>query len=175
MKLLGLFLTVLLLAAAVQADDDISGKITAIDTAAGTLEISGVKIMAKDAKVEGVLIPSSLAKFKVGDKVRIKGAFTGPLQMRADKIEKKIIEHYEINATLDNVDAKARVLKISGITIPVPEGIMIEDTEDEPTTIDKLEKGKFIEVEGKWTGKGEFTADKIEMYKEDKEEEKEKD
>ena len=44
---------------------------------------------------------------------------------------------------------------------------MIEDAEDAPTTIDKLAAGQMIEVEGKWTGIAEFTADKIEIEKEE--------
>ena len=167
MKLFGVCLTVLLVATAAHAVDELSGIIATIDPSAGTLEVSGVKITTKDAKVEGVIMPSNLTKFKKGDKVQAQGAFSGPLQMRADKIEKKIIRHYEIDARLEEVDVKSRILKISGITIPVPEGIMIEDAEDAPTTIDKLAAGQMIEVEGKWTGIGEFTADKIEIEKEE--------
>ena len=163
MKLLGVCLTMLLLAVAVQADDDISGKITAIDAAAGTLEISGVKIMAKDAAVKGLIMPSSLSKLKVGDKVAVEGTFSGSLKFTARKIEKKLFEHAEIDGTLHSVNAKARTLNISGITVKVPEGAELEGADDNQITLERLPKGKKLEVEGEWTGKGEFTASSIEV------------
>ena len=166
MKLFSLCLMLLLLATTAHARDELSGVITTIDPSNGTLEISGVKIVAKDADVQGVFFPGSLDKFKIGDKVEIEGEFTGPRQMKATKVERKIFRHYEIEASLDKADPGTRILEISGITIKVPGGITIEDLDDNPTSIAKLSIGQRVEVEGSWTGTAEFTADKIEMRRE---------
>ena len=162
--------TVLLLATAAQARDELSGRITAIDPAKETLEISGVTIDAKGADIQGLLFSRSLSKYKVGEMARIEGRFSGPREMKATKVEKKIFEHFEIEAVLDEVDARARTLKISGITVKVPEGVKIEDIDGKRTTLDKLANGQKVEVEGEWSGPAEFTAAKVEMKKNEKKE-----
>ncbi|MCX6353796.1 MAG: DUF5666 domain-containing protein [Candidatus Aureabacteria bacterium] len=79
----------------------------------------------------------------------------------------KYFRHYEINAKLDATDANARTLTISAITVKVPADCEIEDEEEETTRIEKLPVGRKIEVEGKWTGPGEFTAYRLEVRKDE--------
>ncbi len=176
MKLHVVFPAIVLIAAAACAGEDISGRITSIDPSKSTFEISAVTIDAKNASVKSLLIPTTLARLKIGDKVEAQGEFSGRRRFTARVVEKKIFEHYEINAKLNRVDAKARTLDISGVTIKVPENCEIQDPERKATTIEKLPVGRMIEIEGNWTGDSEFTAYKIEVYKEEeKVEEREKD
>lgn len=182
MKYFAVFVAVLMVATAVYARDEMSGTITAIDPAKGALEVSGIKILTKDAKIQGIvaLIPSKLEKYKVGDKVQLEGEFTGKRVFKASKVEPKIFKHYGIEGTLHEVKAKDRVLEISGITVKVPEGVEIEGDKGN-ITLDKLVRGRRVDVEGQWTGKAQFTADSVEMEEQEekkacgKKEEKEKD
>lgn len=176
MKLLGVTLAIVVIAGAAGAQEDISGQITAIDPSKGTFEISTVTIEAKDASIKSLLMPTTLARLKIGDKVEAQGEFSGRRRFAAKMVEKKLFDHYEINAKLGRVDAKARTLEISGVTIKVPASCEIQDPERKTTTIEKLPVGRMTEVEGNWTGDAEFTAYKIEVYKEEeKVEEREKD
>lgn len=163
MKLLGLSVSLFVLATTVRAEDDLSGRITAIDPAARTLEISCVKVMAKDAKVKGLLMRSSLERLKVGDNVSIEGAFSGPRQFVAKKIEKKLSLSDEIEAKVDMVSVRDGTIEISGITIKVPASTIIEDENNEPITLYRIVKGEEVKVKGSWTGPCVFTADSVEL------------
>jgi len=166
-------LSALLLAGAAHAGERIDGKITAIDAATGIIEVSGVKILAKEAKVRDLIFPSRLSRLKVGWSIEAEGKFTGSREFTANRIEAKYFRHYEINAKLDAVNAQARTLTISGITVKVPADCKIGDEEGNATLIDKLPVGRMIEVEGNWTGPAEFTIYSIEVWKaEEKKEEK---
>lgn len=165
-------LAALLLAGAAHAGERIDGKITAIDAATGIIEMSGVKILAKEAKVRDLIFPSQLSRLKVGWSIEAEGEFTGSREFTANRIEAKYFRHYEINAKLDAADAPARTLTISGITVKVPTDCKIEDEEGNATLIEKLPIGRMIEVEGDWTGPAEFTIYSIEVWKaEEKKEE----
>jgi hypothetical protein len=166
MRMLSICLTALFVAAAVHADDYLSGKIDAIDAEKGTLVVSGVTIMAQDAGVKGLVMCSKLSRLKTGNKVGVTGRFTGPLQMRADRVKKIFFANYEIFATLDKIDAKAGILQLSGITVMVPEGAWIEDAQGTRTTMDTLAKGQRLEVDGNWTAPCELTASRVEIKKE---------
>jgi len=160
-------LSALLLAGAAHAGEvTMAGKVTAVDVAAGTLDVSGVKVITKDAKFSDLLIlPCSLKRIKPGWSVELYGKFTGPREFTARRIETKYFKHYEIDAKLDAADAQARTLTISGITVKVPADCEIEGENGKTTLIEKLPIGRDIEVEGNWTGTGEFTANKIEAQK----------
>jgi len=164
-KLLGTGLAMILLAAAAHAEERIDGKITAIDAVKGTIEMSGVTVMAKDATVRDLIFPSRLSRIKAGGSMEAMGKFTGPRQFTANRIVAKYFMHYEIQAKLDAVDAQARTLTISGITVKVPANCKIEDEKGNTTVLEKLPVGRMMEFEGNWTGPGEFTIYSIEVWK----------
>ena len=166
MKMLSICLTVLFVAAAVHADDYLSGKIDAIDAEKGTLVVSGVTVTAQDGAVKGLVMCSKLSRLKAGNKVGVKGTFAGPLAMRADRVKKMFFANYEIFATLDKLDANARLLQLSGITVIVPEGAWIEDAHGKRTTMNTLTKGQRLEVDGIWTAPGKLRAARVEIKKE---------
>jgi len=146
------------------ADDEIKGKITSLDAAAGTLEISGVKIIAKNAKVEGMLGRiRSLADLKVGDGVDVEGTFSGPAEMTAREVEKKAVATDEVKGALAAVDTAARTLTISGITVKVTENTRLEGEEGVGITFAQITVGTRAECEGKWTGAKELTASKVDV------------
>lgn len=171
-KIFSIGLVMILLAAAAQAGERIDGKITAIDAAKGTIDVSGVTVIAKDAKVWDLIFPSRLSRLRVGWGIEAVGKFTGPRELTANMIVAKYIRHYEINAKLDAVDAQARTLTISGITVKVPADCKIEDEKGNTTTIDKLPIGPTVEIEGNWTGPAEFTCYSIEVWKAEEKAEK---
>ncbi len=171
-RLFSMGLAMLLLSAAAHAADRIEGKITVIDAEKGIVGISGVTVIAKDAKIRDLIFPTRLSHLMVGWGIEAEGEFTGPLEFTANKIGAKYFRHYEINAKLDAVDAPARTLTISGITVKVPADCKIEDENENTTTIDKLPIGRMIEVEGNWTGHAEFTCYSIEVWKAEEKAEK---
>jgi len=164
-RLFSIGLAMLLLSAAAHAGERIDGKITAIDAAKGTIGISGVTVITKDATVRDLIFPSRLSRLKVGWGIEAEGKFTGPREFTANRIVAKYIKHYEINAKLDAVDAQAQTLTISGITVKLLPNCTIEDEAGHTTTLDKLPVGRMIEVEGNWTGPGEFSIYSIEVWK----------
>lgn len=167
-KLFSIGLAVILLAAAAHAEERIDGKITAIDAAKGTIDISGVTVNAKDARAWDLIFPTSLSHLRAGWGMEAVGKFTGPRQFTATSVVAKYFRHYEINAKLDAVDAQARTLTISGITVKLLPDCTIEDEAGHTTTLDKLPVGRMIEVEGNWTGPGEFSIYSIEVWKAEK-------
>lgn len=167
-------LAMILLAAAAHAGERIEGKITAIDAANGIIEVSGVTVIAKDAKIKDLIFPTSLSHLHVGWGIEAEGKFTGPREFTAKKVGAKYFRHYQIQAKLDAVDAQARTLTISGITVKVPADCKIEDEKGDTTLIDTLPIGRMMEVEGNWTGPAEFTIYSIEVWKAEERKEEEK-
>ena len=146
------------------AADDIQGKITAIDIEGRTIEISGVKIIAKNAKIENLNDTiCTLADLKVGDSVDVDGIFSGPGEMTATKIEQEGVVQDQIEGSLEAVDSAARTLTISGIKVKVPAGAFLEGKKDMPITLEQLTIGTRVECEGTWTGSRELTASKVEV------------
>lgn len=164
-KLCGICLATLLLATAAHAGARVDGKITAIDAEKGTLEISGVTVITKDAKLWDLIFPSRLSRLRVGWGVEATGEFTGPRELTAKQLVAKYFRHYEIQAKVDAVDAQARTLAISGITVKVPADCTIEDENGDAMPLEKLPVGRKMEVEGNWTGPAEFTCYSIEVWK----------
>ena len=169
-KRCGICLAMLLLATAAYAGARIDGKITAIDAEKGTLEISGVTVITKDAKLWDLIFPSRLSRLRVGWGVEATGTFTGPREFTATQLVAKYFRHYEIQAKVDAGDVRARTLSISGITVKIPADCTFEDENGDETTLEKLPVGRKMEVEGDWTGPAEFTCYSIEVWKEKKEE-----
>ena len=146
------------------ATDDLQGKITAIDIEGGTIEVSGVKIIAKSAKIENLNdMKCTPAALKVGDSVEVDGIFSGPAEMTATKIEQEGVVQDKIEGILEAVDCAARTLMISGILVKVPAGTFLEGKHDLPIKLEELTVGTRIECEGTWTGSRELTVGKIEV------------
>ncbi len=69
--------------------DELRGRIAAVDSAAETIEVSGVKILARGAVIEDEQdrrIP--LADLKAGDGIEVDGAFNAAGELAATKIER---------------------------------------------------------------------------------------
>ncbi|MDD5556876.1 MAG: DUF5666 domain-containing protein [bacterium] len=144
--------------------DSVQGRITLIDPAAGILEISGVRIIAKDAVVENLADQRvTLADLKAGDSVDVDGSFSGPGEMTAVKIEQEVSVTDEVEGKIAAVDAAGGTITIGGVTVKVPAGAVIEDGNDMPTALEQLKTGSRVDCEGTWTGDRELTAVKIEI------------
>ncbi|MCX6355352.1 MAG: DUF5666 domain-containing protein [Candidatus Aureabacteria bacterium] len=141
--------------------DDLEGKITAIDAKAGIVEISGVKMLAKNAEIVGPNESKlTIIDLKVGDYVDGDGNFSGKAEFTATRIEREADIIDQIEGKLTAVDSEKRTLTISGVTIKVPEGILImkKRESDLPIKIYELTIGDRAHCEGKWTGPKELTA-----------------
>lgn len=170
-RVVGACVALLLLSAAAHAAERVDGKITAIDAEKGTIEMSGITVLAKGAKVWDLIFPTSLTHLRTGWSMEATGSFSGPRQFTATMIVAKYFMHYEIQAKPDAIDAQARTLSVSGVTVKVPANCEIEDAEGETTTLDKLPVGGMMEIEGNWTASAEFTCYSIEVYKAEKKDE----
>jgi hypothetical protein len=166
-KLVGAGLALLFLAAVAHAGERIEGKITAIDAEKGTIDVSGVTVNAKDAKVKDLIFPSGLSHLRVGWGIEAEGKFTGPLQFAANKVGAKYFRRFEIHAKVDAVDAQAKTLSVSGITVKLLPDCKVEDENGHATTLDKLPVGRMMELEGNWTGHAEFAVYSVEVMKSD--------
>lgn len=165
-KLFSIGLAMVLLATVACAGQQrIDGKITSIDAEKGVIDISGVTINAKDAKAWDLIIPTRLSHLRAGWGMEAVGTFTGPRQFTATRVVAKWFRHYEIQAKVDAVDAQARTLSVSGITVKVSADCKIEDENGDTMPIEKLPVGRMTEIEGDWTGPGEFTCYSIELWK----------
>jgi hypothetical protein len=132
-------------------------------------------VNAKDAKIWDLIFPTGLSHLHTGWGMEAVGKFTGPRQFTATSVVAKYFRHYEIQAKPDAVDAAARTLSVSGITVKVPADCKIEDEHGDTILIDKVPVGRMMEIEGDWTGPGEFTCYSIEVWKvEEKKEEAKK-
>lgn len=146
------------------AGGEIKGKITAINAANGTLEISGVTVNAKNAAVKSKTdAPCSLTDLKAGDSVEVDGAFTGPGEVAASEIEQEWSARDQVKGVVAAVDPKSRTLTIHGIMVKVAEGARLEGRDDIPITFAQLTVGARVECEGAWTGKRELSASKAEL------------
>ncbi|MCX6340538.1 MAG: DUF5666 domain-containing protein [Candidatus Aureabacteria bacterium] len=154
---------VLVLISLAYADDGIQGKITAIDATGGTIEVSGVKVIAKRAVIENLAdMKCTLADLKVGDSVDVDGTLTGAGEMTAREIDQEHAVVDQIEGRLASRDNAARTLTVSGVTVKVPATALVEDTHDRPITLEGLTPGSRIDCEGTWTGPRELTATRVE-------------
>lgn len=164
MKTLAFGLVAVLCVAAWSENDGLKGKITAVNPAAGTIEVSGVTIVAKNAVLENHADQRiTLADLKVGDGVDVDGSFSKPGEMTATKIEQETSATDEVEGKISAVDAKGRTITVSGITVKVPASAGIENRQDMPIALDQLKQGNRVDCEGNWTGARELTALKIEI------------
>lgn len=155
---------IFLLLSAIGVADEIKGKITAVDATSGTIEISGVKIMAKNATIKNMAdMPCEIFELKAGDGVEVDGAFSGPGEMLAAKIEREVFEHDQIDGKLDKVDSAARTLLISGVTVNVAKDARIEGKDDKVISLQDLAAGHSIECKGTWTGPKVLSASKVDL------------
>jgi hypothetical protein len=165
MKVLLCCAAMCLLCAGTCVGDEIKGTITVIDADAGTLEISGVKVIAGKAPVKG--LPGGklmLSDFTVGDRVEIDGVFTGPGEFSAARVEREDFERDAVEGHLEKVDVAARILSISGITVKVPATARISpENKSRTIKLEKLIVGLPVECAGTWTAPRELTAEIVEL------------
>jgi hypothetical protein len=158
------FMAILLLLSAICVADEIKGKITAVDAASGIIEISGVKIMVKKATIKNLAdMPCEISELKVGDRVDVDGAFSGPGEMLATKIEREVFEHDQIEGKLEKFNSATRTLLICGVTVNVSKDARIEGKDDKVISLKDLALGYPVECKGTWTGSKKFSASKVDM------------
>ena len=160
--LMALFLFTIL---AVTCDaDEIKGRITAVDTNAGIIDISGVKVTVQAARMEDENdMPMTFDALSAGDYLEIEGFFSGPCQMMAVKIERDYQEQDEIKGRIESVDAANNKLVISGVTVTISEAASLEGRDDMQISVSQLNVGDYIECDGSWNGTAEFLASKLEL------------
>jgi len=164
MKGLICFAAIFLLLPAICVADEIKGKITAVDAESGTIEVSGVKIIAKKATIKNLVgMRCEISELKVGDRVEVDGAFSGPGEMLATEIEREAFERDQIEGKLEKVDSDTRTLLISGVTVNVSKDARIKRNDNKVISLKDLTVGYQVECKGAWTGSKEFSASKIEL------------
>ena len=154
----------LLLSTLCVADDEIKGKITAVDPETGTIEVSGVKIIAKNATIKNLIgMRCEISKLKAGDRVEVDGTFLGSGEMLATEIEREVFERDQIEGKLEKVDSDTLTLIISGVTVNVSKDARIKRKDNKVISLKDLTVGYQVECKGTWTGSKEFSARKIEL------------
>jgi len=144
--------------------DEINGKTQVVSPKDSSITVSGVVIAAQNARIENEFDqPINLSAIAVGDYVEIDGIFTGPGQMMAMKIEKEYPKQDEIKGRIETVDTAKREMKISGITIKIPQNAWLEGHNDMRISIEQILPNYYVDCKGIWTGPLEFTASKVEF------------
>lgn len=148
------------------AHDEICGKITAMDTKNGEVEVWGVVINAEGAEIEDA---QSLTDLKVGDFIEAEGMFTGPARMMASEIERKTSAKNGIKGEIDAVNPEANTLMVNGIKVKLLKSTRIKGLCcSKATGISGASVGDKAECEGAWTGNKELTATKVEIDSENR-------
>ena len=144
--------------------DEIKGRIQAVNGAGNAIEISGVRIVAQNARIENEMDqPIPLTALVVGDYVEVDGYLNAPGQMTAMKIEKDYSGYDEIKGRAEKVDLTNREIFISGVKVKVPQGAYLEGYGDMIITLEQIPVSAYIDCKGSWTGPKEFTANKIDL------------
>ncbi|MDD5428290.1 MAG: DUF5666 domain-containing protein [Candidatus Omnitrophica bacterium] len=142
--------------------DEIKGKVSSVDKTKKTLQISGVQVLAGDAWVENEQdYPLALSDITQGNYVEINGKFIGPSEMKANKIDRKIMECAVVEGKIASLDFKKREIVISGITVKVPSSAWLEGPNRVRIPLELFAPGYSVECRGDWTGPAELTAFKV--------------
>jgi len=154
-------LTVLVLTGVCLADE-IRGKVSSVDKAKKTLQISGVSIEAADAWIENEQdYPLALGSIASGDYIEVDGKFSGLSDLKAKKIDRKKLECGVVKGRIASIDTKKRKIVISGITIKVPADTWLEGPNRVKIPLELFASGYSVECRGDWTGASELTAFKV--------------
>jgi hypothetical protein len=141
---------------------EIKGKVTAVDKAAKTLQISGVAIEAAEAWIENEQdYPLTLNDIVAGDYVEVSGKFTDLSKVKASKIDRKKPESGVVKGKIGSIDAQKRIIMISGITIKVPADAWLEGPNRVKIPLELFAPGYKVQCKGDWTGLSELTAFKV--------------
>jgi hypothetical protein len=141
---------------------EIKGKVTAVDKAAKTLQISGVVIEADEAWIENEQdYPLALKDIAAGDYIEVSGKFTGLSKVKANKIDRKKPESGVVVGKITSIDAKKKEIIISGITIKVLTDAWLEGPNRVKIPLELFAPGYEVQCKGDWTGILELTAFKV--------------
>ena len=142
--------------------DEIRGKVSSVDEAKKTLQISGVAVQAADAWIENEQdYPLALGGMTAGDYVEVSGKFTGPSEIKAKKIDRKIPECGLVRGKITSIDVKKREVVVSGVVVKVPADAWLEGPDRVKIPLELFAPGYKVECRGDWTGASELTAFKI--------------
>jgi len=142
--------------------DEIRGKVSSVDKAKMSLQISGVVIQAKDSWIENEQdYPLALSGIISGDYIEVSGKFIGASEMKAKKIDRKKPECGVVKGKITSIDLKKRQIIISGITIKVQADTWLEGPDRVKIPLELFAPGYSVECRGDWTGVSELTAFKV--------------
>lgn len=142
--------------------DRVKGKVSSVDKAKKTLQISGVTIQAADAWIENEQdYPLVLNGIAAGDYIEVDGKFSGMSEIKATKIDRKKPECGVVKGKIASIDNKKREIIISGITIKVKADTWLEGPNRVRIPFELFASGYSVECRGDWTGVSELTAFKV--------------
>lgn len=142
--------------------DEIKGKVSVVDKAKKTLQISGVLIQAADAWIENEQdYPLVLGSIAAGDYIEVDGKFTGSSEVKARKIDRKKPECGVVKGKIASIDTKKREIIISGIAIKISADTWLEGPSRVRIPLELFALGYSVECRGEWTGISELTAFKV--------------
>lgn len=144
------------------SDDEIKGRITAIDPPNASFEISGVRVDAAAARVKTLgLIPAKFGDLRIGNLVEVEGKFTGAGRIRAKEVKRDLGRYGEIKGAIESIDAEGKEFTISGITVRIQERKRMRDMPYRILSRGPLSAGRRVSCEGRWTGNMEFSAHRV--------------
>jgi len=142
--------------------DELRGKVSAVDKAQKTLQISGVAIQAAGAWIEQEGdYPLALEDIAAGDYIEVTGKFTGSAEIKARKIDRKKLGCGVVKGKIAAIDNQKREIMISGITIKVPVDTWLEGPNRVKIPLELFAPGYSVQCRGEWTGPSELTAFKV--------------
>lgn len=124
-------------------DADIKGQVTAVDAAAGELEVLGQLIITNDMTVFSDL---DLATLQVGQMIELSGYRNGQGQLIATFIEAEDSAESEIKGLISNLNTTDKTFTIEGLAIDYSSTATLEISAAE------LSNGMLVEVEGQLQG-----------------------
>lgn len=149
----------LLTSTAISSADEIKGRIQSRDTEHAIIEVAGLKINTDGAKItDRAGLSMSLKDIFSDDYADVEGYFTGPAEMKANKIYIGDAEPDRIEGKVESVDIANRYLVIGGITVKIFQYARIRDKNGVEVPLEKLAPNKKLRCDGSWTGDLEFTA-----------------
>jgi len=161
---LGVAVTIVLTAGILRAEVSFKGEASDIDAGKGTLVVEGISVDASSAVVKNPMQQRiKLSDIAAGQRVDVDGDFNTDGTLIAATVELDYGKQAELEAGIDTVDAMARSYAVGGITVVAAPGCEIEVKDDAFGAFDQQAIGRKIKAEGRWSGKKQLSATKVEI------------
>ncbi|MDD5085817.1 MAG: DUF5666 domain-containing protein [Candidatus Omnitrophica bacterium] len=145
--------------AAVSSADEIKGRMQSVDAQEAMIDVAGVKINTQGAKItDRAGLSMTLRDISDDDYIDVEGYFTGPGEMKANKIYIGDAEPDRIEGKIESIDIASRQLVIGGINVKIFQYARIRDKNGIEVPFEKIAPRKSLRCDGSWTGNLEFTA-----------------